>query len=102
MPPPDSPAAFDPDLPPSSSLLFYLFADRVAPAARRGTRALLADVRVDTERLAGALFGVAFWQLRAAGLIRLEPVNQGQFVRTGTQLRVVRTSGVESGRRDGI
>src|SRR2546423_755656 len=98
MPAPDTHAAFDPGLPPSSGLLFYLFADRVAPTARRGTRALLADVRVDTERLAGALFAVAFWQLRAAGLIRLELAHQGQFVRTGTQLRVVRTPGAESAR----
>src|SRR4051812_39598987 len=99
-PTPD-PLLFDPGLPPSSSLLFYLFAERVAPSARRGTRAPLADVRVQSAPLACALFAVAFWQLREAGLVRLELVHEQHFLKSSTRLRVTRTSIAES-QRDGI
>jgi hypothetical protein len=95
------PAPFDPALPPSASLLAYLHAEQVAPPARRGTPAPLAAVRVDTARLACALFAIAFWQLREAGLVSLEVVSERRLLRTREHLRVARTAGA-SGRRDGL
>src|SRR5207253_1763883 len=65
---PDTPPLFDPTLPPSASLLFYLYAERVVPAARWGTKAPLAGLRVDTARLACALFAAACHRHRAEGL----------------------------------
>jgi len=73
----DSPRPFDPALPPSSSLLLYLFAERVLPAVRRGTALPLSGRRVDTMRLACALFAVAFWRLRQLGLLHME-LQQGR------------------------
>jgi hypothetical protein len=98
----DAPPPFDPTLPPTSSLLFYLFADRVVPTDRRGTRSPLAGVRVDTQRLACALFAVALWSLREAGRVRLE-LEYG-LGRTGSEsrLKVSRASGADEPRRDGI
>lgn len=101
-PTPETPSLFDPTLPPSSSLLFYLYAERVLPAALWGTKAPLAAVRVNTQRLACALFAVAFWQLREPGLLRLELAQERRLLKTSTHLRVARASLGQDGRRDGI
>jgi hypothetical protein len=104
---PETPPLFDPARPPSSSLLFYLYAERVVPAARRGTKAPLAGVRVDTRRLACVLFAVAFWHLRELGLVGLEVAHERRGLKTSTRVRVTRASLGEDalreeGQRDGI
>ena len=90
----DQPLLFDPALPPSPSLLFYLFAERVVPPARSGTKAPVVGVKVDTARLANALLAVALWHLRTAGLVRLEPGHDS--------LRVTLTASATAPHRDGI
>lgn len=70
---PDRPPLFDPALPPSPSLLFYLFAERRVSISRWGTKTPVAGVRVNTNKLAGALLAVAFWNLRNSGRVHLEP-----------------------------
>lgn len=98
----DTLSPFDPTMPPSSSLLFYLFAERVAPAARRGTQAPLAGVHVKTDRLAYALIAVAFWHLRESGRVLLEVVSERRVFRTTTHLRITRAPASTDERYDGI
>ena len=93
-PAPDMVQLFDPNLPPSGALLFYLFAELVVRAARFGTKAPFSGARVSTDGLASALFAVSIWQLRDAGLVRLEPGRDS--------LRIARTSMAEERRRDSI
>ena len=99
---PETPVFYNPSLPPSSSLLVYLYAGQVLPTARWGTKAPLGKTRVESAHLACVLFAVAFWQLREAGLVSLELVQQRHLLRTNTSLRVSRTSVGEAGQHDGI
>lgn len=102
MPAPDAPLVFDPALPPSSSLLCYLFAERMMPKARWGTKAPLSEVHVSTSQLATTLFAVALWYLREFRLVRLELAQERHFLKTTTYLRVTRTEADAAGSFDGI
>jgi hypothetical protein len=62
---------FDPALPPSVPFVFYLFADRLIPAARFGTATPVSTARLKTGQFATMLFGVAFWHLRNLGVLQL-------------------------------
>jgi hypothetical protein len=94
LPNAEGPPLFDGTLAPSPSLLFYLFAARVLPPARRGLQTPGAGGKVDTKQLATALLAVAFWHLRTSGLVHLEPAVDG--------LKVTRTAGAKDAHRDGI
>lgn len=99
---PEKPPLFDPTLPPSSSLLFYLFAEQVAPRALLGTRAPEADVRVNTAHLGRTLLAVAFWYLRESGLVRVEMKQERKFLKTKTCIEVALAESGTPARRDGI
>jgi hypothetical protein len=86
--------AFDASLPPSTPLLFYLFAEQVVPAAPSGIATPTARARLATAVLAHTLFKVAFWNLRECGLVRLEL--------RGDVVRVSRVSSAADHRLDGI
>ena len=101
-PAPGAHPLFDPALPASPSLLFYLHAERLAPTTRWGTKAPLANVRVDNNRLACAILAIAFWHLRESGLVRLELGQELKVLEVRTRLRIARASPGDDGRCDGI
>lgn len=80
-------------------MLFYAFADRVAPAAGRLDRAKSvpcagADVKVQQNALATTLLHAAFWDLGRRGLIRIEEVERKiAFIKTRSlKVRVADTA----------
>lgn len=102
QPVPEGSPAFDPVLPPSSSLLFYLFAEHVVPRALLGTKAPKTETRVNTKDLGRMLLAVAFWQVRELGLARLELKQERTLLQRKTTIEVTLVARDSVPHRDGI
>jgi hypothetical protein len=90
---------------PSTGTLFYLFGDRVAPAAGRlgGTVVPYVGTKVKSDDLAGTVLAATIWGLRQAGLLKLEEVTTkslGMFKQQHIALAMVGTPSLRTGYDD--
>ena len=90
---------------PSTGTLFYLFGDRVAPAAGRlgGTVVPYAGTKVKSDDLAATVLAASVWGLRQAGLLKLEEVttkSMGMFKQQHVALAMVGTPALHTGYDD--